>query len=171
MLNFIRQSKNNYNRGMCGQAVAAAQSVLQAIDSASNCNNFQHHVSQLKYHAAQARKYFKRVTWDMLSDEILADSDIGLLEKNARELGSITEDEYEELNNMDIHEAEEGAISAVSWDITAPTECPTNSTEGPCKKCGTLTQSSCACADWLCETCSLGRHPEYNYIMCEDCRD
>lgn len=156
---------------MCGQAVAAAQLVLSAIDRSSDYKHFQHYVSQLTYHSAQARKYFKRIRWDILSDEILADSDIERLEKSARELASITEEEYEELKDIDIHETTEDTESAVSWVLTTAAECPTNSTEGLCKKCGMVTQSSCACADWLCEGCSLGRHPEYDYIMCEDCRN
>ena len=135
-------------------------------------------MSQLRYHAEQARKYFKCVTWDLPTDGILANCDIEAIETTARELALITqeayeapmdtEEEYRGLTDAEIDETVIETLSKISKGISEET---TESTDGPCKKCGKTTQSSCGCADWICKDCSLGPHHEYPYITCEDCAD
>jgi hypothetical protein len=179
MFGFFKRKKNDYNRTMCGQAVAAAKAQLYAMDAMDeevSYESFRHYVSQLKYHAQQARKYFKCVRWDLPTDEILANCDIETIETSARELALITQEEYEapmdaeeEYSGMTDAEIDETVIETLNRISNGISEETTESTHGPCKKCGKITQSKCGCDDWICGDCTLGPHPEYPFIMCEEC--
>ena len=101
MFGFIKKNKNNYNRETCRQALANAQAISEEIDNASNYENFKYHVSQLKYHSTNARKYFDKIEWDHATHEILVDSDIKKIEEQVIELSHISEEDYKDLMSDD----------------------------------------------------------------------
>ena len=94
MFGFLKKSKSNHYRVMCGQALATAQAIFKEIDNTCDYEDFKYHVTELKYHSTNARKYFKKIEWDEVLDKVLVDSDIEKLETAAIELNLLSEEAY-----------------------------------------------------------------------------